>query len=84
MLLLIVGQVLVAFGFRRAGLPERVWLFPLVGAVGLVLGIAVAADPFHDIGLFVFFGSWVALGIILLACGLAGGQSLRPARGGRA
>ena len=84
MLLLIVGQVLVAFGFRRAGLTERVWLFPLVGAVGLVLGIAVAADPFHDIGLFVFFGSWVALGIILLACGNPGGRSLRPAREGRA
>lgn len=84
MLLLIVGQLLVAFGFRRAGLPERVWLFPLVGAVGLILGIAVAADPFHDIGLFVFFGSWVALGIVLLGCGNPGGRSVRPAREGRA
>lgn len=84
MLLLVVGQVLVAFGVRRAGLPERVWVFPLVGAVGLVLGIAVAADPFHDVGLFVFFGSWVALGIILLAWGNPGRRRLRPAREGRA
>ena len=84
MLLLIVGQVLVAFGFRRAGLLERAWLFPLVGAVGLVLGIAAGADPFHDIGLFVFFGSWVALGTVVLGRGESRGRSLQAAREGRA
>lgn len=37
MLLLIIGQLLVALGFRRAGLLERAWLFPLAGASGLIL-----------------------------------------------
>ena len=67
MLLLIIGQLLVALGFRRAGLLERAWLFPLAGAGGLILAIVAVADPFHDIGLFVFFGSWVALGVTLIS-----------------
>ena len=84
MLLLIVGQVLVALGLRQAGLLGRAWRFPLLGAVGLVLGIATATDPFHDVGLFVFFGSWVALGVVLLGRGESRGRSLRAAREGRA
>lgn len=63
-LLLFVGQLLVATGLRE--LLGRAWLLPLVGAAGILVAITLEADPIHDIGLFVFEGAWIALGIALL------------------
>jgi hypothetical protein len=63
-LLLFVGQVLIATGLRDA--LGRAWILPLVGAAGIIVAITLNIDPIHDIGLFVFEGAWVALGIALL------------------
>jgi drug/metabolite transporter (DMT)-like permease len=63
-LLLLVAHPLFAWGLRPA--LGRAWLVPLVGAVGILVAIGTEADPIHDIGLFVFEGAWVALGIALL------------------
>jgi hypothetical protein len=63
-LLLLVAHPLLAWGLRP--LLGRAWLLPLVGAAGILVAIGTEADPIHDIGLFVFEGAWVALGIALL------------------
>jgi hypothetical protein len=63
-LLLLVAHPLFAWGLRPT--LGRAWLLPLVGAVGILVAIGTEADPIHDIGLFVFEGAWVALGIALL------------------
>src|SRR5436309_5757723 len=63
-LLLFVGHVLIATGLRDA--LGRAWMLPLVGAAGILVAITLNIDPIHDIGLFVFEGAWVALGIALL------------------
>lgn len=63
-LLLLVAHPLFAWGLRPA--LGRAWLLPLVGAVGILVAIGTEADPIHDIGLFVFEGAWVALGVALL------------------
>jgi hypothetical protein len=63
-LLLFVGHVLIATGLR--GALGRAWVLPLVGAAGILVAITLDIDPIHDIGLFVFEGAWVALGIALL------------------
>jgi hypothetical protein len=44
----------------------RAWLFPIVAVVGLVMALFLDAVGLHDIGLFVFEGAWVGLGIALL------------------
>jgi hypothetical protein len=50
-------------GLRRAGLVGSAWVFPLVAAVGGIVTILAEADPFHDIGLFVFFSAWIGVGL---------------------
>ena len=42
------------------------WILPLVGPAGILVAITLNINPIHDIGLFVFEGAWVALGIALL------------------
>jgi hypothetical protein len=63
-LLLLVGHMLIATGLRDA--LGRAWILPLVGAAGILVAITLDIDPIHDIGLFVFEGAWVALGIAVL------------------
>ncbi|MEK6275930.1 MAG: hypothetical protein AABM30_11420 [Actinomycetota bacterium] len=63
-LLLFVGHLLIAPGLRDS--LGRAWLLPLVGAAGILVAITLDVDPIHDIGLFVFEGAWVALGVALL------------------
>jgi hypothetical protein len=62
--LLFLGHLLIAPGLRDT--LGRVWMLPLVGAAGILVAITLDVDPIHDIGLFVFEGAWVALGIALL------------------
>ena len=63
-LLLFLGHLVIAPGLRsRLG---RLWILPLVAAAGIVVAITLDTDPIHDIGLFVFEGAWVALGVGIL------------------
>jgi hypothetical protein len=63
-LLVLVGQLFFAHDLRTA--LGRGWLLPLVGIAGLVVALTLDVDPIHDIGLFVFEGAWVALGVTML------------------
>jgi hypothetical protein len=63
-LLALAGHLLLARDLRpHLG---KAWVIPLVAAAGAVVALTVEADPYHDIGLFVFEGAWVALGVVLL------------------
>ena len=63
-LLVLVGQLLFARDLR----PHfgKAWLIPIVAAAGAVVALTIEADPYHDIGLFIFESAWVALGVILM------------------
>jgi len=61
---LFVGHLLIAPGLRDT--LGGAWVLPLVGAVGVIVAITLDVDPIHDIGLFVFEGAWVVLGIALV------------------
>ena len=63
-LLILVGQLLFARDLRPA--LGRAWVLPIVGVVGLVMALFLNAVGLHDIGLFVFEGAWVALGVAVL------------------
>ena len=41
-------------------------MLPWLGAGGILVAITLDIDPIHDIGLFVFEGAWIALGVTLL------------------
>ena len=71
-LLILVGQLLFARDLR----PElgRAWVFPIVAVGGLVMALFLDAVGLHDIGLFVFEGAWVGLGVALLR----GSRAERP------
>ena len=62
-LLFLVAAVPLALGLRRAGAAAPAWLAALVSGVGVVLALGIEADPWHDLGLFVFCGAWVVLGL---------------------
>lgn len=66
LLLLVIGQVALSRRLRRTGLAGGAWALPAVGAIALLVGVAVSADPWHDVGLLTFFAAWVALGAWLL------------------
>lgn len=63
-LLVTVGQLLFARDLEPT--IGRAWLLPLVAVAGLIVALAVSADPIHDLGLFVFEAAWVGLGLALL------------------
>ena len=64
LLLILVGQLLFARDLRHA--IGRAWVLPLVAVAGLIVALVGGENPVHDIGLFVFEGAWVALGLALL------------------
>jgi hypothetical protein len=66
LLLLLLGQPLLALALRRSGVVGRAWPVPLVGVLAIVLSLT----PIHDVGLFVLEGAWVALGVALLREGV--------------
>lgn len=65
-LLIVVGATMLGVGVRRAGLVRGaagpLWL----GALAAVAAMTLAADPWHDVALFVTDASWSALGLVLL------------------
>ncbi len=62
--LLVAGQLLYAHDLR--GAIGRAWVLPLVAVAGIVVALAGGEHAIHDIGLFVFEGAWVALGLAIL------------------
>jgi hypothetical protein len=69
LLLILVAAVPLALGLRRGDGLGRWWLTVLVAGAGALVALGAAADPWHDLGLFVFFGAWAALGLRLLLRG---------------
>lgn len=63
LLLVLVAAVPLALGLRRAGRPALAWVAVLIAGAGVVIALGVEADPWHDLGLFVFTGAWVVLGL---------------------
>ena len=63
-LLILVGQLLFARDLRPV--IGRAWVFPIVAVVGLAMALFMNAIGLHDIGLFVFEGAWVGLGVALV------------------
>jgi hypothetical protein len=63
-LLILVGQVVFARDLRPT--LGRGWLIPIVAVAGLVMALFLNSIGLHDIGLFVFEGAWIALGIALI------------------
>jgi hypothetical protein len=63
-LLILVGQLLFARDLRPS--LGRGWVLPIVAVVGLVMALFLDPVGLHDIGLFVFEGAWVGLGLALL------------------
>jgi hypothetical protein len=63
-LLILVGQLLFARDLRPA--LGRGWVLPIVAVAGLVMALFLDAVGLHDLGLFVFEGAWVALGVAVL------------------
>lgn len=66
LLLLVVGQVLVGTTLRRSGAVGAWWVALPVASLGVLVGVAIPADPWHDLGLFTFDAAWAALGARLL------------------
>jgi hypothetical protein len=63
-LLILVGQLLFARDLRPV--IRRAWVFPIVAVVGLAMALFMNAIGLHDVGLFVFEGAWVGLGVALV------------------
>jgi hypothetical protein len=71
-LLIFLAHVIVVLPLRRLSV-RGAWAMPLVAlGGGLATPVATDADPagrvpsVHDLGLFVFEGAWITLGVILL------------------
>lgn len=69
LLLSVVGNVLVGLHLRRSAEVGRWWVALPVAAAGLLAGVVIPLDPWHDLGLFTFDAAWVALGAHLLRNG---------------
>ena len=67
LLLMLVAAVPLALGLRRAGGIGGWWVSVLAAGAGALVALGAAVDPWHDLGLFVFFAAWIALGLRLLA-----------------
>ena len=65
LLLLVVGAIPFGVGLRARLGPW--WTAVLVAGAGAAVALLAEADPWHDLGLFVFDAAWVALGMRLLA-----------------
>lgn len=66
LLLSVAGQLLLGLHLRRTRAVGRAWAALPAAAVGLLAGVLVPVDPWHDLGLFAFDVAWVGLGARLL------------------
>lgn len=75
-LLVLVGQLLFARDLRPA--LGSAWILPIVGVAGLVMALFLDSVGLHDIGLFVFEGAWVGLGVAVLRAERRGVPAAAP------
>lgn len=66
LLLSVVGHALVGLHLRHTSELGRWWAALPVAAAGLLAGVMIPVDPWHDLGLFAFDAAWVGLGAYLL------------------
>jgi hypothetical protein len=66
LLLILVAAVPLGLGLRRAGRLGRWWVTVVLAGVGALVALGASDDPWHDLGLFVFFAAWAVLGLRLL------------------
>ena len=71
-LLLVGGQIVAGLSILRAGDARATGSLLLLASAAAVIAVAVPADPFHDLGLFLFDAAWIGVGLVLI----------RPARWG--
>ena len=67
LLMLVAGSVPLALGLRRTGDLGGWWVAVLVAGAGGLVALGAEADPWHDLGLFLFDAAWVAVGLRLLS-----------------
>jgi len=77
-LFVLAGQAIVARDLRPT--LGRGWVIPLVAVAGLVMALFLNSLGLHDIGLFVFEASWVALGVALLRAHTTEARHATPVR----
>ncbi len=65
-LLLVGGQIVAGLSILRAGAARTMGRLLLLASAAAVIAVAVPADPFHDLGLFLFDAAWIAIGFGLL------------------
>jgi hypothetical protein len=65
-LLLVGGQIVAGFSILRAGAARAMGRLLLLASAAAVIAVAVPADPFHDLGLFLFDAAWIGIGFGLL------------------
>jgi type 1 fimbria pilin len=65
-LLVVGGQMLAGFSILRAGAARATGWLLLLASAAAVIAVAVPADPFHDLGLFLFDAAWIGVGLVLI------------------
>lgn len=65
LLLLVLGAVPFALGLRRR--LGGWWTTVAAAGAGAAVALLAEADPWHDLGLFLFDAAWIAVGVRLLA-----------------
>jgi hypothetical protein len=65
-LALIVGGIALGFGLRRSGVLRTAAVPLWSGSAAAVLAIVIGVDPWHDIALFGYYASWIAVGLLFM------------------
>jgi len=65
-LLLAGGQIVAGYSILRAGAARATGWLLLLASTAAVIAVAVPADPFHDLGLFLFDAAWIGIGLSVL------------------
>ncbi len=65
-LLLVGGQIVVGLSILRVGAARATGRLLVLASAAAVIAVAVPADPFHDLGLFLFDAAWIGIGFGLL------------------
>src|SRR5229473_307598 len=62
-LLLVGGQIVAGLSILRTGAARAMGRLLLLASAAALIAVAVPADPFHDLGLFLFDAAWIGIGL---------------------